>query len=38
MTRLRISSLGSERLCEQVRITPKGLTKLAQQFCVGGVQ
>ncbi|WEE27721.1 phage antirepressor KilAC domain-containing protein [Aeromonas hydrophila] len=29
---------GSERLCEQVRITPKGLTKLAQQFCVGGVQ
>ncbi|RWT34353.1 phage antirepressor KilAC domain-containing protein [Aeromonas caviae] len=29
---------GSERLCEQVRITPKGLTKLAQQFSVGGVQ
>ncbi|HAU4891969.1 TPA: DNA-binding protein [Aeromonas hydrophila] len=29
---------GSERLCEQVRITPKGLTKLAQKFCVGGVQ
>ncbi|WP_080938138.1 phage antirepressor KilAC domain-containing protein [Aeromonas hydrophila] len=29
---------GGERLCEQVRITPKGLTKLAQQFCVGGVQ
>ncbi|WP_368169714.1 phage antirepressor KilAC domain-containing protein [Aeromonas sp. R4-3] len=29
---------GGERLCEQVRITPKGLTKLAQQFSVGGVQ
>ncbi|MFQ2621885.1 phage antirepressor KilAC domain-containing protein [Aeromonas caviae] len=29
---------GGECLCEQVRITPKGLTKLAQQFCVGGVQ
>ncbi|WP_429046828.1 phage antirepressor KilAC domain-containing protein [Aeromonas veronii] len=29
---------GNERLCEQVRITPKGLAKLAQQFCVGGVQ
>ncbi|MDM5134079.1 phage antirepressor KilAC domain-containing protein [Aeromonas salmonicida] len=29
---------GSERLCEQVRITPKGLTKLAQQLSVGGVQ
>lgn len=29
---------GGERLCEQVRITPKGLTKLAQQLSVGGVQ
>lgn len=29
---------GSERLCEQVRITPKGLTKLAQALSVGGVQ
>ena len=29
---------GNERLCEQVRITPKGLAKLAQQFFVGGVQ
>ncbi|MGY3892815.1 phage antirepressor KilAC domain-containing protein [Aeromonas enterica] len=29
---------GNERLCEQVRITPKGLTKLAQQLSVGGVQ
>lgn len=29
---------GSERLCEQVRITPKGLTRLAQQLSVGGVQ
>ncbi|QWL80229.1 phage antirepressor KilAC domain-containing protein [Aeromonas hydrophila] len=26
---------GSERLCEQVRITPKGLTKLAQQLSRG---
>ncbi|WP_080722043.1 phage antirepressor KilAC domain-containing protein [Aeromonas hydrophila] len=29
---------GGERLCEQVRITPKGLTKLAQQLSAGGVQ
>ena len=29
---------GNERLCEQVRITPKGLTKLAHQLSVGGVQ
>lgn len=29
---------GGERLCEQVRITPKGLTRLAQQLSVGGVQ
>lgn len=29
---------GGERLCEQVRITPKGLTRLAQQLSMGGVQ
>ncbi|MFM4929410.1 phage antirepressor KilAC domain-containing protein [Aeromonas dhakensis] len=29
---------GGERLCEQVRITPKGLTRLAQQLSVGGMQ
>lgn len=27
---------GSDRLCEQVRITPKGIAKLAQQFSAGG--
>ncbi|MCZ0750137.1 antA/AntB antirepressor family protein [Aeromonas enteropelogenes] len=29
---------GGERLCEQVRITSKGLTKLAQQLSAGGLQ
>ncbi|MFB2927540.1 phage antirepressor KilAC domain-containing protein [Aeromonas hydrophila] len=29
---------GGERLCEQVRITPKGLTRLAQQLGSGGAQ
>lgn len=29
---------GSEGMSEQVRITPKGLTKLARQLSVGGVQ
>lgn len=27
---------GSDRLCEQVRITPKGIAKLAQQLSAGG--
>ena len=29
---------GSAKTVEQVRITPKGLTKLAHQLSVGGVQ
>lgn len=29
---------GVEKICEQVRITPKGLTKLAQALSVGGAQ
>lgn len=29
---------GGERLCEQVRITSKGLTRLAQQLGAGGLQ
>lgn len=29
---------GSSKTCEQVRVTPKGLTRLAKQFSVGGMQ